>query len=537
MTAPVSSELRAVECEVDAFYRNNALLSLPRSQAMWYLLAECEEWFFRRHANGEQLDLAFVDAVINLARWPLRWLWKHCGSKSEECRPRVMDDYYDHAHELVFLGLSYEWFETAFTYASRGRLSLALDGPRIRPRWVDQDGIRFDAYDRLRDTAEKAHQSAPSAVSDRISEIICPTVRLKSDRFEYTLNPRVFKQVYELSETLHRERFKLPAEWTFPKARLAQYSSVLKAIWALSLIHSLARRATPSRGLHAPGYRQSLVLMERDELTARLRRYLGLNPEIISEVIADLTFGGEGITNPDIALQPLVPMGARHLGWAPSLVLSSSLERNLLVLLNRLPKSKETYSSLAEQLEGRMRESFRCALDPLGLRLWSGGVPGWGAASEVDLAIVDDRSRCVLVLELKSFIAPADPREVADKAAAIEKGVEQVVRRQEAFCKGRSPLDTVLKIDKAFQVHFAVASDSAVCSGMAQVGDAAVVRSTHLIDRITQHGDLASVCEWLRQRRFLPVPDRDFERVEYPVSIGDWTLEWYQINPLTDNYC
>ena len=210
--------------------------------------------------------------------------------------------------------------------------------------------------------------------------------------------------------------------------------------------------------------------MGRDELTTRLRRYLGLNPGMINEIIADLTFGEEGITNPDVALQPLVPMGTGHLGWAPHLVLSSSLERNLLVLLNRLPKSRESYSRLAEQLEDRMRESFRHALVPLGFRLWSGNVPGWGIASEVDLAIVDDRSRCVLILELKSFIAPADPREVADKATAIETGVKQVVRRQEAFCKGRPALDTVLNIDKGFQVHFAVASESAVCCGMAQVG-------------------------------------------------------------------
>ena len=253
MMAPVSAELRAVEHEVDTFYRNSALLSLPRSQAMWYLLAESEEWFFRRYAKGEQVDPALIDAVINLVRWPLRWLWKHCGSKSEECRPRVMDDYYEHAHELACLGRSYDWYETAFTYASRGRVSLALDGPRIRPRWVDQEHIRFDAYDRLRDMAEKSNKSAPNAVYSRISEIICPTVRLKADTFEYALNPRIFKQVYGLAESLHRDRFQLPGEWSFPKARLAQYSSVLKAIWVFSLIHFLARRATTSRGLPAPG--------------------------------------------------------------------------------------------------------------------------------------------------------------------------------------------------------------------------------------------------------------------------------------------
>ena len=224
---PVSAELRAVQCEVDTFYRDNALLSLSRSQAMWYLLAECEEWFFRRHARGDQ---------------PLK-----PGSSSK------------------YTNLRSRFTESGSSFQESGG---------------------------------------------------------------------------------------------FPMPYYFKYSSILKAIWAFSAIHSFARCATRNRGLHAAGYRQSLVMMERGELTARLHRYLDLDPITISDVIADLTFGDKGVENPDLALQPLVPMGVQHLGWAPSLVLSSSLERNLLVLLNRLPQSKETYSRLAEQLEVRMRDSF-----------------------------------------------------------------------------------------------------------------------------------------------------------------------------------
>lgn len=537
MMAPVSDELRAVEREVDTFYQNSTLLSLSRSQAMWHFLAECEEWFFRRHAKGEQIDLALVDVVINFARWPLRWLWEHCRSKSEEHHPCIKEDYYEDAHKMACLGYNYGWFEAAFTYASMGRLSLELDGDRIRPKWIDQDHIRYDAYDRLRDSAEGPPVNEEDSVSNRIAEIILPTVRLRNDRFEYGLNPSIFKQVYSAIDEPLSKHFRLPEYWSFPTADLSQYLAIVKALWVFSSIHSLARYTTPNRGLHAPGYRQSVIVMERGEIIARLRRYLGLNSGLVREIVAELTFGGKGITNPDIALQPLVPMGDRHLGWAPNLVLSSSLERNLLVLLNRLPESREVYSKLVEQLEGRMIDFFRRALVPLGFRLWSGNVSGWGTASDLDLVIVDDCGKCVLVLELKSFLAPADPREVADKAAAIERGVKQISLRQEEFCKRRSSLDTVLKTDQSFSVHFAVASDSAVCCGMAQVGDAAVVRSTHLIDRITRHGKLAPVCEWLRERHYLPVPDRDFEKVEFPATVGGWTLDWYQIRPLAKNYC
>ena len=503
---------------------------------MWYFLAECEEWFFRRHAKGEQIDLSLVDVVINLARWPLRWLWEHCGSKSEQHHPRIKEDYYKDAHEMAFLGYNYGWFEAAFTYASMGRLSLELDGDCIRPTWLDPDHVRYDAYDRLQDSSERQPVTEEDSVSNCIAEIIPPTVRLRNDRFEYGLNPSIFNQIYSAIDEPLSKHFELPEYWSFPTAELSQYLAIVKALWIFSSIHSFARYTTSNRGLHVPGYLRSVIVMERGEIIARLRRYLGLNPGLIREIISELTFGGKGITNPDIALQPLVPMGDRHLGWAPNLVLSSSLGRNLLILLNRLPESRKTYSKLVEQLEGRMIDFFRRALVPLGFRLWSGNVPGWGTASDLDLVIVDDCGMCILVLELKSFLAPADPREVADKAAAIERGVKQIALRQEEFSKGRSSLDTVLKTDQSFSVHFAVASDSAVCCGMAQVGDAAVVRSTHLIDRITRDGKLAPVCEWLRKRHYLPVPDRDFEKVEVRATVGGWTLDWYGIKPLANNY-
>ena len=238
MMAPVSDELRAVEREVDTFYQNNALLSLSRSQAMWHFLAECEEWFFRRHAKGEQIDLALDDVVINLARWPLRWLWKHCRSTFEERHPRVKDDYYKDAHEMACLGYNYDWFEAAFTYASMGRLSLELDEDCIRPKWLDQNHVRYDAYDRLRDSAEGPPVDEDDSVSNRIAKIILPTVRLRNDRFEYDLNPRIFKQVYSaIDEPLSRQ-FNLPEYWSFPTADLSQYLAIVKALWVFSSIHS-----------------------------------------------------------------------------------------------------------------------------------------------------------------------------------------------------------------------------------------------------------------------------------------------------------
>ena len=156
--------------------------------------------------------------------------------------------------------------------------------------------------------------------------------------------------------------------WCFPTASMAEYKSVLIAIYTLSLIHFGTRRIATDRVTYWDS--ESLIAMERDALVRLLSRYLRMDSQVVSYIVEELTFGHR-LDSPDIALQPLVPLELSHLAWAPGIVLASSLERNLLVLLNRLPKSRMVYSRLSKQRETLMRESLCADLQDMGFR--SGG--------------------------------------------------------------------------------------------------------------------------------------------------------------------
>ncbi len=525
-----------MELEVDNAYRANALLSLPRSEALWYFLAGCEEQYMRFHYQEKRLTGAFVDYMVNLAKWPLRWLWQDCAAEGKLREHDMPDEYYTPAHALAELGQRYEWFEAAVHYAIKGRLRLALRGRRIHPTWDNSLHVRYDAYDRLRDEAEKSLEGGVDNILPAIFEEVGPTVQLRGNTFEYGLNPGIFNRTYAMTDRLLSTKFRLPPDWELPTAKLREYTAVLKAIQVLSYLHVVARVTAARMGCGALGYSRALVVMERRALTARLARYLRMEQQLVQNIIEELTFGGRGVANPDIALQPVVPLEPSLYGWAPHLALSLSLERNLLVLLNKLPASKLAYSRLSKEREELMRETVRRELRDTDLRLWWGNVPGWGMASEVDLAIVDDERRCCLLLELKAFLDPADPREVSDKAEAIEKGVEQIARRRNALRTNPKSLSKVLNIHDGYAVDFAVLSESSIGCGMARVEDVAVVRSAHLMERIKSEPNLRKVCEWLSERAFLPVVGRDYQELPYPVTIEDWTLQWYQIKPLTENY-
>lgn len=75
-----TDQLRAVEYEVDNAYRKNPLALLPRPQAVWYFLTECEERYIREAHPSFLHGSALSDELINLAKWPMRWLWRVCDS-------------------------------------------------------------------------------------------------------------------------------------------------------------------------------------------------------------------------------------------------------------------------------------------------------------------------------------------------------------------------------------------------------------------------------------------------------------------------
>lgn len=369
-----------------------------------------------------------------------------------------------------------------------------------------------------------------------VLDIVRPSVRVNGARFKYALDPKIFRAVADLATPVVDSRFSLPQGWQLTNYTIGDYATVLRCIWVLSLIHFTARSVAYSKGCLHGGYQDTLVVINHMELISRIAGYTALGRSIVQYIVEDLTFGGRNISNPDIALQPLVPLGPRRYGWSPTLVINSALERNLLVLMNRLPNGRDAYSRMSEKREDLLRTHFEDELAGLGFKFWSGKVPNWGDASDVDLVIVDELHACCLLLELKSLLHPAEPREMLDKAEAIQHGVLQIKERRKQLFSNREPLHQVLGIDGRFVIHSAVASESTVACGLADSGDVPVVRSSHLLARIRSEADLSKVCEWLSKGDFLPVPGRDYREVASEVSIDRWTLETYRFRLLTETY-
>lgn len=153
---------------------------------------------------------------------------------------------------------------------------------------------------------------------------------------------------------------------------------------------------------------------------------------------------------------------------------------------------------------------------------------------DVDLALIDPANRACLLLELKWFIDPAEPRELIEKTKEINKGISQVLILNQAFDQGDHPLLDMLGVTSEYRIGGAVVSANWIGYSDAQHAEVAVIREDHLVKKLTTTKNLIEVLDWLSQRKYLPQEGVHYELVKSDSRVGAWNLEWYSLRPLID---
>jgi hypothetical protein len=271
-------------------------------------------------------------------------------------------------------------------------------------------------------------------------------------------------------------------------------------------------------------------------MIARVVRYTGLRREIVKEVISDLTLGSNEIppAQADPAQQPLVLLDDDHYAIMPHLWVNNAAERNFVVLLNKLPKEKPVYLSLVLLKEEIMRERIVTGISNPTWRTWFGPVSRGHGLPDVDLAIISPEERACLLIELKWFIDPAEPRELLEKSEEIKKGISQLLQLKRAFSEDDSALISCLGIDSGYTVGFVVVSANWIGHASEQHADIPVIREHHLIKKLVITKTLLETIDWLSHRQYLPTEGVHYELITTSSSVGRWSTQWYGFKPLIE---
>lgn len=529
-TDPLSPELRKAEKEIDNYYKSNPLVNLPFARAAWALLAFGEERMLRdiNPSSTSQDIAAATNNLVNNLKAPMRWLYDAC-AQGGQVPSKWNDKDFQTSHGLFDLAQEYGSFVAAYTYASREWIELEFQDSIIQPTDNLFDGIEYEAYNRLIKPNES--QTALSAVNfDKFPmEAIDRALKIDGDRFRCNPNPRMVADMVTAMSPMVDSAFSLPSEWQFSRYALNDFRKVFVAIVALALIRLTARKIAIAGGCGSLGYVDSIYMPTCGELLRRVVRYSGVSESKVQSIFDDLTYGNRDISNLDPALQPLIKLNSEVYAIMPHLWICSASERNLTVLLNRLPADKEIYSKLVGEKETLMRKRLTTCLSTKSFRFVDSRMPN---LPDVDLAIIDDSEKTCLLLELKWFIDPAEPREIIEKSEEIRKGISQVRQLQNAFADNHQPLLKKLNIDSNYRIAGVVVSQNWIGYAKAQSDDIPVIQADHLIAKLKNTKDLGPVIEWLNARKYLPEEGKHFKVHRTTTTIGNWSLKWYGIEAL-----
>ena len=523
----VSPELRKVEKEIDNYYKSNPLLKLPFATAAWSLLTFAEFESLKQVSNvstPQELETQ-SNNFVNELKAPMFWLFRAC-EQGGQIPSTCDDDVFQASWDLFKLGKKYQWFEAAYTYASRGLIELELQGSTIQPTKEFFKGMEYQVYGRLM----KVHESeeAVSLINidnfPLLTEAISRSVRIKGDRFSCKMNPRMVSDTIKFINPGYDAVFSLPSEWEFSRYTLGDFRKVFEAILAMASIHFIAWGIAIEKGYNHFGYADSIYVPTCDELLRRIVRYSGVSDEKVLSIFDDLTYGNRGILHPDPALQPLIKLNSKHYAIMPSLWMSLSPERNLTVILNRIPSERKIYAELVGEQEKLMKRRFTTDLSTEGFRFIEGNVSS--DLPDIDLAIIRDSEKACLLLELKWFIGPAEFREVIEKSKAIKKGVCQSLKFKQAFADSHEPLLTKLGIDTDYRLETIVVSQNWIGDADVQNPEVPVIRADHLIAKLKATESLRSTMDWLKNQEYLPKEGKDFEVHGITSTIGKWNLKW-----------
>jgi hypothetical protein len=532
MKDPVDPELRTIEKEIDEYYLSNKLTKLNLSQALWTFLSVAEDSIIipliKSSSEGKppsaQLDASLAYRYINSINYPIFWLSSSC-KQNGKLKIEFNDEDYGEAMNLLKLGEDYIPVQIAFTYASMDLVNLELENNHIIKAKPIYEYWEYEAYNSL--LKEKINY--PSFDENFPSQEISDSVKVSGNKFSYNINPKLVSKVLEFFEEEIEHRFTLPESWKFSSFSLGEFKSVYSSILAMSHIHRTARIFAIRKGCQDFGYCGGVNIIKFDDLARMIARYSDLSNSSVTSVLNYLIYGSQGIKKPDPALQPLIKINDNEVLIAPNIWIGINAERNLTVLLNRIPSERGIYLDLVNSKEDLMRKKILHAVAHMKIRTEYGNLFINDDSPDVDLALIDDKNKILYLIELKWFIEPAEVRECVEKSEELDKGITQLKKLESHFTSSTDQQLKRLKIDRNYICKLLLVSANWIGFSNVQDEKIPIINEHHILEKLKKSDNLDVVSKWLESRNYLPKQKQDFVIEQDQVDFGKYSINWYYI--------
>jgi hypothetical protein len=440
MSADESFLRQEVEPYIDTLYLQSPLLKRHRDSAAIHLLRTFEDasrlGTLNSALKGEPIQfhsrLRWAHEAIP---WALRWVWSVCPCEGNGSLDLDWDAYGE-AAELMQLAFKYYQLCRCFILFSRGffKADTAREQKRIRFFFRSQEEQERDAasliYGILRNDPPMPSQavlhflreSMPVVATvlpyyiDKIGDcsIRCET---PPDMLEY------FKRWAVL--TVREMNFDLPGQWQFGSYNLNQFRhfwmSLLCRAIAHIKAHDLADDAVGTKG----GAIGSLVMRVTEDWLMESSNLFPV-PEQAWHSIFNLLVYQPTRNYWDPFWQPIIRCSDDTLLIAPSMVVSSSPQRNFITLLNRTSEGRKFYDSVSSQKEEEQL-GFLANLFAPSRFITRRRVPvprkDGSTLTDIDLIAFDTADNVLLLVHAKWLIGPDTVQEVLSRDEEVQNAL------------------------------------------------------------------------------------------------------------------
>lgn len=352
------------------------------------------------------------------------------------------------------------------------------------------------------------------------------------ESISYNLPISVFTDILSDLRSILDKLFIFPDTWSFNGISIELFRNIWRVLTVRCMIHDICH-------LHAGlvlrmigGARLSVVLLyDYDKLIDEVSALLNINnKQEISTVINLLIYDSTlPYRKRDIGIQPLVKLSDKIIALAPLLLMGSNHERNMMAFLARHHKNE--YDRTTDILEDSLIDTFVEELSSTGLLIDKRRkIPGHKELPDIDLIIGDPINSSLVVIELKWVIAPAESWEILERAEAELQGIKQAEKIFDFFKKDPNKLWRLsfnnIKEPNSLSLYSCVVIRGFCGTAKNWREDIPVIEYSSIIDKIKETKNIKEVSDWLKERKFLPVENKDYRKVDIPCKIGKYKIIW-----------
>ena len=270
----------------------------------------------------------------------------------------------------------------------------------------------------------------------------------KDNELKYNTNEFILKTMEESLRKSLEKGFILSDSWSIEAYSVRDFRLIWIQLAKLSQIHIFAFNMSSQKFKNNKlGYNNSIFRINKNVLIDYIKKYSGLSKEVIARVIKDLTYDPK-IPYIDIIQQPLIEISKNEIYFSPNLIIGSLIDRNLQVLLTKLPYRQKEYDRLKNLKEEKMINDITVQLriNEFEYRPKIKLKENNRVITDIDILIWDRSHKNFLIIELKWFYGADSTQEVYNHDIQFYEGITKTKNAVEYLYNHFEEIESLIKI-------------------------------------------------------------------------------------------